>query len=53
MERRARILGQRGLVAVEADEVGDASPNSFAFLACAWRTGAIRFREGRGPGQQH
>jgi hypothetical protein len=36
---------------VEADEEGYASPNSFPSLACAWMTGDIRFREGRGPGQ--
>jgi hypothetical protein len=35
MERRAGILGQREPVAVEADEVGDVCPNSFASLACA------------------
>jgi hypothetical protein len=35
MEQRAGILGQREPVAVEADEVGDVCPNSFASLACA------------------
>jgi hypothetical protein len=30
MERHAGILGQRGPIAVEADEEGDARPNHFA-----------------------
>jgi len=42
-----RMLGQRGTVALEADEEGDVSPNSIASLACAWRTAAVRFGVGR------
>jgi hypothetical protein len=43
MERCAGILGQRGPVAVEDDEAGDASYHSIALLASAGRTSSLRF----------
>jgi hypothetical protein len=52
MERSAGIPGQRGPVVVEADKEVDASPNSFSPPFLIWRTGVIRFREGRGIGRQ-
>jgi hypothetical protein len=41
LERCAGILGQCGVVAVEADKEDDVSPDSFASFACAGGTGVI------------
>jgi hypothetical protein len=48
MERCAGIIGQRGPVAVGADEEGYVNTNSFGTVTCAWRTSANLFREDRG-----